>query len=103
MWVVEKIESKFVLPRHFKSSEQSNASQHWQAERRHDVGIGQDKLQDTADHNEAVETIEKRYKITLQNEKKSGSIQIIRGAHFGTFLTPPPPLCDMWHILFSAI
>ncbi len=75
----EKIESKFVLPRHFESSEQSNTSQDWQAEGRHDVGIGQDKLQDTADHNEAVETIEKRYKITLQKEDE-------KNKHFRTFL-----------------
>ena len=59
-----------VLPRDFECSEQSDTSQDRESEGRHDVGIGEDKLQDTADHKKAVETIEKGDKVALQTKTK---------------------------------
>ena len=65
-----------VLPCDFESSQEPNTSQDRETERRHHVGVGQDKLQDTADHNEAVETIEKRHKITLQTKQNKNTFVI---------------------------
>jgi hypothetical protein len=58
------------LPRDFESSEQAHASQDRQAERRHDVGVRQDQLQDTANHDEAIETVEQRDEVALKTETR---------------------------------
>jgi hypothetical protein len=55
-----------VLPGDFEGSKQPYASQYWQPQGRHDVLVGQNKLQDTTDHNKAVKPVEQRGKVTLK-------------------------------------
>lgn len=55
---------------HFEHPEQPDATQNGNAERRHHVRVRQDHLGNRADHDEAVEPIEQRDKVTLDRNKR---------------------------------
>ena len=57
------------LPRDFEGAEESDASEHGEAERRHHFVEGQDHFQKTAQDNKEIKTVEQGNKITLKVNK----------------------------------
>ena len=53
-------------PCDLKYPQEAHATQHGDAQRRHDLGLHQDGLQDAAAHDEAVEAVEERHEVGLQ-------------------------------------
>lgn len=56
---------KTMIPCDFEDSEQSDAAEHWDAERRHDFQLDQNGFSDASTHHEAVKTVEQGNKIGL--------------------------------------
>ena len=56
------------VPCSLEYTQQPGASQDADTERRHDAAVVEDRFDDTAQHDETVETIEQRHEVALQAE-----------------------------------
>lgn len=59
----------------FEHSKQPHAPQDRDAQRRHDVGVGQHHLGYRTDDHEAVETVEQRHEVTLREHRKFSQVK----------------------------
>lgn len=62
--------SLHILLGNFKDPQQPDTSEHGDAERWHHLRLGEHHLADRPHHHEAVETIEQRHEVTLDNVEK---------------------------------